>query len=156
MAFLMTLKSRNGDNVPSGVWGYTPGQICYFLNDSKYLCGSLKPLNASMFPRLPLMDKWFITSKKPPESRWRLVYIAGCNLGAFGQPALTVFLPAESQTEVTVGFCCKWQLVSVTQPHRGFGEKCYSAAQRETKKWCAINILLKFQAIFFFFYKRLP
>lgn len=98
----MTLKGRNGYNVPSGVSGYTPGQICYFPNDSKYLCGSLKPLNASVFPRLPLMDKWFITSKKPPESRWRLIYIAGCNLGARSQPALAVFLPAASQTYATV------------------------------------------------------
>lgn len=80
----MTLKTPNGYCAPSGVSGYTPGQICYFLNDSKYLCGSVKPLNASVFPRLPLMDKWFITSKKPPERRWRLIYIAGCNLGAFG------------------------------------------------------------------------
>lgn len=155
----MTLKCRNGYNVPSGVSGYTPGQICYFPNDSKYLCGSVKPLKASVVPRLPLMDKWFITSKKPPESRWRLIYIAGCNLGARSQPALAVFLPAASQTYATVrpsGFsariCCKWRFVSVTQPHRGFGEKCHSTVQREAKNGCVINILPKFQVHFFSFF----
>lgn len=160
----MTLKSRNGYNVPSDVSGYTPGPICYFPNDSKYLCGSVKPLSASVFPRLPLMDKWFITSKKPPESRWRLIYIAGCNLGARSQPALAVFLPAASQTyatlrpsEFSARICCKWQFVSVTQPHWGFGEKCHSTVQREAKNGCVINILPKFQVHFFsFFYRRLP
>lgn len=62
-------------------------------------------------------------------------------------------------TLCSLGFCCKWQLVSVTQPHRVFGEKCYSAAQRETIKWCVINILPKSQVIYFlfpFFNERLP